>query len=377
MASRNNSKINSRASLHTIKKFELIGEYIVAWAQKLIHIQSCETLVYIDCMCNSGIYHDDKGNQIFGSPIRVSKILRDVAWNNPNKQIHLYFNDIDRDKILELQKHIPSEMHNFKVHLSTEDGNELLKKIWSELDCYPHMHFFLFYDPYDASIDWLALAPFFKKWGEVLINHIISDPIRALSQVKTERAKHKYMDTYLIDDVKLLIPFGSDRTAYEKRLNDIINALKGSSNRRYFIASFPFFNSKNAVVYDLVHCTGHEEGFKLYKETAWRTFDDKSSLKDRHGEESQFLFDFSGDNSCITEVDENCLGVSDIASYVQNVFHGQENVPLEDVWKILDAHPIFPTGGYKNKVKEALKTMFDAKLSRSTISFSNKRGNYA
>lgn len=43
--------IISKASPHTIKKFELIEEYIKSWAQKLLLTESCNGLIFIDCMC--------------------------------------------------------------------------------------------------------------------------------------------------------------------------------------------------------------------------------------------------------------------------------------------------------------------------------------
>lgn len=52
MSGRKKSVI-SKASPHTIKKFELIEEYIKSWAQKLLLTESCNGLIFIDCMCNS------------------------------------------------------------------------------------------------------------------------------------------------------------------------------------------------------------------------------------------------------------------------------------------------------------------------------------
>ena len=42
--------IISKASPHTIKKFELIEEYIKSWAQKLLLTESCNGLIFIDCI---------------------------------------------------------------------------------------------------------------------------------------------------------------------------------------------------------------------------------------------------------------------------------------------------------------------------------------
>ena len=49
MSGRKNCVI-SKASPHTIKKFELIEEYIKSWAQKLMLTESCNGLIFIDCM---------------------------------------------------------------------------------------------------------------------------------------------------------------------------------------------------------------------------------------------------------------------------------------------------------------------------------------
>ena len=48
MSGRKKSVI-SKASPHTIKKFELIEEYIKSWAQKLLLTESCNGLIFIAC----------------------------------------------------------------------------------------------------------------------------------------------------------------------------------------------------------------------------------------------------------------------------------------------------------------------------------------
>ena len=376
MASSNNSKIISDAHPHTIKKFELIETYIKSWAHKLMLTESCTGLVFIDCMCNSGVYKDDDGNVVHGTPIRVAEALLDVARTYTDKQVHLYFNDYDDKKIEELKKHLPDEERNFKIVTTTRDGNELLKWIGPQLNKNNHMHFFLLYDPYDASIDWEALLPFFINWGEVLINHMISDSVRAIPQVKRQEKKKKYEGTYQVDSISKLVPYGSNQTAYEKRLLEIIDNMKGSAERKYYVSAFPFFNTKNALVYDLVHCTSHEKGFKLFKSTAWKTFDDKSSSKNRHGNECQLTLDFFNEGTCSVYLDEYCYDVYNIVAYIQDNFKGEIDVPLDEIWALIDAHPVFPSDGYKNKIKNILKKDYDAKESKGTgtMSFTDRRG---
>lgn len=383
MASSNNNETISRASLHTQKKFELIEKYIMPWAQKLMNNASCKGLVFIDCMCNSGLYHDENGETIEGMPLRVARILRDIAGQYPFKQVYLYFNDRDAAKTALLSEKVPKETANFHIEITCKDASELLKTIGPKLD-QPNLHYFLLYDPYDASIDWEALLPFFRYWGEVMINHMVSDPIRAISQVKKESTMQKYEGTYRVSDFEQLVPFGSDKAAYEKRVLQIINALKGQ--RRYYVAAYPFYNTQNSQMYSLIHCTSNPVGFELYKKTAWQTFGDHSSNKNTHGNENQLMLNFDGSGTITTMTDESCFNVRDIAKYIQYRFKGKRDVPLEEVYRSLESHPIFPADGYRSQIKDHLKTDFGAEINviknpvtgkrETRVSFSEGKINY-
>ena len=359
MASSNNHETISRASLHTQKKFELIEKYIMPWAQKLMNNPSCKGLVYIDCMCNSGLYHDDNNVLIEGTPLRVSRILRNIAGQYPFKQVHLYFNDQDEAKTDLLSKKVPKETSNFHITITSKDASELLRSIGPELD-HPNLHYFLLYDPYDADIDWEGLLPFFRHWGEVMINHMVSDPVRAISQVKKKSTMQKYEGTYMVSDFEKLVPFGSDKAAYEKRILQIINALKGK--RRYYVAAYPFYNTQNSQMYSLIHCTSNPVGFELYKKTAWQTFENHSSNKNTHGHENQLMLDFNGSGKITTQTDESCFTVLDIAKYIHYCFKGQRDVPLEEVYNSLKSHPVFPADGYRSQIRDYLKSDFGAEI---------------
>ena len=345
----------SKASPHTIKKFELIEEYIKSWAQKLMLQNSCNGLIYIDCMCNSGIYHDNSGELVEGSPVRVAKALLDVARTYTDKAVHLYFNDKDAARVEELRKHLPQDEGNYSVVTSIGDASELLTTIGGQLDGKGKLHYFLLYDPYDASIDWSALLPFFRYWGEVMINHMINDPVRAITSAKRQLTKEKYENTYL-EEFEKLLPYGSDKEAYEKRVAEIINTLKG--NRSYYVASFPFYNTQNSHMYDLIHCTSSREGFKLYKNCAWKVFGAKSSTK-RVANSGQLRFDMDGNISL--ETDESCFNVRDIAQYLQGAFDGMQQVPLTELWVLLEDHPIFPSEGFRNEIKKELADSYGSK----------------
>lgn len=355
MSSRKKSVI-SKASPHTIKKFELIEEYIKSWAQKLLLTESCNGLIFIDCMCNSGVYTDNTGQLVKGTAVRVSEALGEAARTYTQKNIHIYLNDKDKARVDELKKHLPQDERNFKIVTSCSDAHELLRTIGPQLYGTGHLHYFLLYDPYDATIDWEALLPFFRNWGEVMINHMVSDPVRAISSAKKKTTKVKYENTYL-EDFEKLVPYGSDKTAYEARVEEIINSLKGA--RRYYVSAFPFYNTQNSLVYNLIHCTSNKEGFKLYKRSAWKVFGAQSSTK-HSVENRQLSFNFLGEIA--EEEDESCLHVIDIAKYLQRSFRGRKQVPLDEMWELLDNHPIFPSEGFRNEVKGNLTGFFDAKI---------------
>lgn len=355
MSSRKKSVI-SKASPHTNKKFELIEEYIKSWAQKLLLTESCNGLIFIDCMCNSGVYTDNTGQLVKGTAVRVSEALREAARTYTQKNIHIYLNDKDKARVDELKKHLPQDERNFKIVTSCSDAHELLRTIGPQLYGTGHLHYFLLYDPYDATIDWEALLPFFRNWGEVMINHMVSDPVRAISSAKKKTTKVKYENTYL-EDFEKLVPYGSDKTAYEARVEEIINSLKGA--RRYYVSAFPFYNTQNSLVYNLIHCTSNKEGFKLYKRSAWKVFGAQSSTK-HSVENRQLSFNFLGEIA--EEEDESCLHVIDIAKYLQRSFRGRKQVPLDEMWELLDNHPIFPSEGFRNEVKGNLTGFFDAKI---------------
>lgn len=377
MASNNNNEVINVASPHTIKKFELIEAYTQAWAHKLLEYGrnsgKCNGIVLIDCMCNSGIYQDEQtGDLIPGTPVRVARALAETMreQNYQQQQAWLYFNDLSQEKIDELRKHLPPETRNFHIQLSVGDGNELLRSIGSKLSPRLKINYLLVYDPYTASIDWSALFPSIRNWGEVILNHMVSDSIRAVAQAKRPDAISKYKQTYLakIEDI---IAFGSDRTAFEQRIRFILSALNGDKSGGRYIASYPFFNSRNSLVYNLVHCTGNRVGFKLYKSTAWSTFGRKSSMKRPKVDPYQLTIAFEPEAdglSVTTQTDENCYYVQDIVKFIAGKFRGRKDVPLTEIWDAVDEHPIFPSDLYKKEIKKQLKE-HGHKIHRSSIDF--------
>jgi three-Cys-motif partner protein len=361
-----------KASLHTIKKFELIEEYVKAWAVKLLEYDGCDGVVFIDCMSNSGIYTDGNDDTIYGTPIRASKTLSDIMQRYPNKKALLYFNDWDSKKIEILNKHLEPNTNNFIVNTTSQDGNDLLK----QLSIPKNYNFLVIYDPYKASINWDALTGYLRGWGEVIINHMVSDTIRGVSQAKKEEVIARYECTYQ-SEIDSLLELDGGRKAYEDKIKEIIESRKRCGKSGYYISSFPFFNMANSLVYNLIHYSTNIEGFKLYKMTAWKTFGGKSSSKTVYEGPVQLQLDLTESEEVKSPVDEDCLQIKDIAAYLNDEFKGREGVSFEEVYASLELHPIFPSEGFRNEIKKQLMYNYKVQIVKSTMTFIDNSPKYS
>lgn len=196
---------------------------------------------------------------------------------------------------------------------------------------------------------------------------MVSDSIRAIKMVKSSEAVQKYEMTYQ-SSIDELIPYGSDKEAYEKRIQEIIKNL--SKRTQYYVSSFPLFNKNNSLLYDLIHCTSNKEGFKLFKKCAWKTFEGKSSNKNLHGNDQLIVLNFDdlGESTRIF-IDSYCYNILNIVDYLYQNFKGQKNVMLKELWECLDNHPIFPTDGFKKMIKNELVARYNVNIHKSTIDF--------
>ena len=116
MSSSKKNDVISVAPPHSIKKFELISEYVKAWINILMLNKKCRGIVYIDCMSNSGVYKDDEGNEIKGTPLLVSEIIAEAMTRYTDKQAYIYFNDLDERKIELLETRLPKKTSNLTIY---------------------------------------------------------------------------------------------------------------------------------------------------------------------------------------------------------------------------------------------------------------------
>lgn len=363
-------EIITKIKPHTVVKIELIERYVERWARKILGFKGkagqspSKGVIFIDCMSNSGLYYDENNNIIEGTGIRVAKKLNDIITNYPGKKAVLIFNDQSAGRIERLEEEIKKRnLNNIEVHYNQTDCNDLLRGLNTN-DFNKSFNTLLLYDPYNASIDWDAISPYLNQWGEVIINHMVYDTNLNLTHTTSPILIKRYMSTYQ-DEIESIIEKGTSK----KALNDIILSIieKRTQNSRYdhYIAYFPFFNRSNGLVYYLLHCSVNIEGIKLFKEIAWKTFGDKSAQKNTTDPGMQLSFDFENNSTTYNpEYDESeCFFVYDIAKYVFDKYHTRKEVYLSEIYDDLDKHPIFPSDGYKNEIRDALKEIYHVEIS--------------
>lgn len=364
-------EVITEAKPHTIKKFELIEKYVDEWSRKILGYEGkngmsgSNGIIYIDCMCNSGVYYDDCKNIVEGTALRVSKLLNSIIQNYPGKKCVIFFNDLYKARIDKLKEEISlRNLTNVEIHYSHVDCNVFLKEL--DISNYKQYNTLLLYDPYNASIDWEAVSPYLNRWGEVIINHMVSDTTRGASLAKKEQVINRYQETYqkTISDI---IEIGNDREKLDEIIVSLIRDNINDSQKKHYIASFPFFNRNNGLVYNLIHCCSNEKGIVLFKKVAWKTFGDKSSLKNTHGTEIQLAFDMDG--TIDTQTDNQCYYIKDVAKYIYEKYNNQGSVALDVIYHDLDIHPIFPSDGYKNDIKKILKEDYGVSFKHSKMVF--------
>lgn len=371
-------EIITSAKPHTIRKFELIEKYVDEWARKILGYNGesgnsgSKGIIYIDCMSNSGIYRDEFNKLVDGTAVRVAKKLNEIIQNYPKKKAVLYFNDLESKRILHLEGVLRNlDCNHIEIHTSAMDCNAFLKQI--DLSAYKYYNTLLLYDPYEAAIDWDAVSPFLNRWGEVIINHMVSDTSRGAAVAKKAAVIKKYQDTYQ-QNINDIIKFSKDRKKLDEIIIKIIKEEVSFNKQKNFIASFPFFLQNNVMIYNLIHCCNNIEGHKLYKKVAWKTFGGRSSLKNTYGLENQLQLDIFGTGIIDTATVDNCYFVKDIAKYIYEKYNQQGKVDIETIYTDLDRHPIFPSDGFKNEIKNELKTTYSASFPRGFVAFNKQKG---
>ena len=252
----------------TRHKIKYVSNYIENWTYIMCENNKIDTINFIDCMCNAGIYNDCT----LSTSMEVLTIFVKQAEKYPNMKFNLFLNDILPERI-EVIKKLSSiinnkNIDNINIYYDTMDVNNYLDNITK------YSKFFqfgsstvLFVDPYNfGKVKIHKLYDFSNKYySEIIFNYFSSDYKR---NIKNESA---------LDKIDKINESMSDIPGYDSSLSDteirllIQNFLKTSKIKYSF--AYQFRTITNVPLYSIIYASPHDRGLEEIKESFWKIFE--------------------------------------------------------------------------------------------------------
>lgn len=252
----------------TKHKIKYVSNYIENWTYIMCEHNKINTINFIDCMCNAGIYNDCT----LSTSMEVLNIFVNQAIKYPGMKFNIFLNDIlpERiDVIKKLSSIVNSKnLNNINIFYDTMDVNDYLDSI---VKYNTYFQFgsstVLFVDPYNfGDVKIHKLYEFSNKYySEIIFNYFSSDYKR---NIKNESAMDK-IDK--INESMIGIPgYNSNLSDTEVRL--LIQEFLKTSKIKYSFA-YQFRTSTNVPLYSIIYASPHYRGLEEIKESFWKIFD--------------------------------------------------------------------------------------------------------
>ena len=296
---KNNIKYLDEAKLHTQYKIKYIKDYVEKWLNVATNC-SKKNILFIDCMCNAGIYK----NGVSGTCVEVVELFIKYATNNKNKTFYVFLNDYDQHKI-KILKELLSKYNlplNLKIKINNMDVVDYLKLLINNNILDESWFTLLYIDPYNFGVpDLLSTIKNFvnKYYCEVLFNYFSSDIARNKNNkyAKNKMSKIKDELSSVITDIN--INYDENREI----LNKLIKTYKNTKNIKYSFA-YRFNNKNNTELYYIIFFTPNKRGLELIKESIWKIFNGEESFKKQIDIDKKQLKLFETDSILINKYSE-------------------------------------------------------------------------
>lgn len=303
---------------HTKMKVQYIREYVKHWLRVGCNSDNFNTLNFIDCMCNAGVYAD--GTK--GTPIEVLELFIDSAKEHKNKKFNLLLNDNNKERINIIKKIVNSYTvpDNVKCFYRDYDVNKFINCL---IDDKMNEYFvfgkfsILFVDPYNfGTVKIKSLIDFLKKRRcELIFNYFISDYRRNHANVSQQ---HKKLE--IKASLEGILDLDIENVDGDDLMTILHKNIKERTQIKY-VFSYPFKITTNIELYYIIFATPNVEGLKKVKDSLWNVFKGKDCFrnppKNKGYEQISFdLEDYDKNYNIITYSNE----AKDI---LQNEFAGQ------------------------------------------------------
>ena len=252
----------------TKNKIKYISDYVDNWTYSVSGLGNCQTINFIDCMCNAGIYKDCT----LATSMQVLKIFVMHAKKNPTKKFNLFLNDIDCNRIRiinELINTLIDEMpKNLKIYTDTMDVNEYLESIKRyDAELKNNACTILFVDPYNFGTVKIKLLHDFltSYYSELIFNYFSSDYLRNIN------------NTSAIPKIENIVSSMEEVPGYSSDMDEkaVLNLIQKylKTTRINHIFTYQFRTKTNTPLYSIVFSTPNTKGLEKIKESYWRIFE--------------------------------------------------------------------------------------------------------
>lgn len=248
----------------TNKKIEYVSAYVRLWAYVMLERPNTDTINFIDCMSNAGVYRDGD----CCTAIEVLKIFSELADDYPYKSFRVFCNDNDPSKIEILKKIASADIvlpkKNVYLFICQKDVNDYL----ADLAGNPHVvgqksifaygtSTILYVDPFDfGTVEIPKVSTVLKNhYCELIFNFFTSDYTRNFAKDKGRIAKC----------------LGGKIISSREELIEYMRSQLRVGHIEYLFA-YQFKTQKNVELYQIVFATPSLKGLEKLKEALWATF---------------------------------------------------------------------------------------------------------
>lgn len=351
------SKLTHPGTQH---KINFMRSYIDSWYNIVLQ-GGYNGVIFIDCMSNCGAYND-RGAIINGTSQEAMRsfLNQNGGTQYSRKNFSIVVNDLDAKRIVcqkclwERNNLELGSRKNVKFFTRNEDVSDFLRGYaldllkMAEIKKY---HVLLFYDPYQAKIDWEGLSPFLKSnYVDTILTHFSSDTIRGIGTVKNLEKKTKYEGTYGIkfDELKKGLNSSENKPLTFLRSRILEKVREISVNK--LVTYGPIFNSVNRVIYDIVLISKAPKTRILLKEKLYKEYRElpeeiiQGSLFALDDDENELAYDSQREMG-ISEKDY-FYSPEQFAKFLYNKFKGQI-VTNSNYNDFIEAHDFIPSNANK------------------------------
>lgn len=253
---------------HSGVKVRLLGEYLTKYLSVIANLEYNQKIRIYDLFCGNGRY-DDGGE---GSPIIIAKAIHQLYKSGVIRgqfpQIDCYFNDLDKDKVVNVEKEIGAlnlDKNAFgNINYFSNDYQEEVEKLVALLPTIKKEKVFIFIDPYGYKhIRTSDIASLLKNKNAEVLLFLPTQFMYRFDQEGTPES--------LIDFIEELVQYKDwkETDSIWGFINQLKDAFRDYLGGNFFVDTFTIQKDPRTV-FCLFFFSSHIKGFEKMLEAKWQ-----------------------------------------------------------------------------------------------------------